>query len=191
MLFRSVVDATLTPIPTAYNYKLEISEEIVAEISDSSYIGTPNTYFIRFSDVATGDSTTRGASYMYSELDIIVEGDFVALNPMGNIQITSNVYLVAGAFNSSSNYSVISAVDAGLIKSQIGVATTKANEHFDINEYLGVDGADYATVVNFMGFLKSDQGYINLGDDDSTTTGVKATPVGINITVPASNPYVD
>ena len=193
----------LTEDLTANNYELEISQEILAEISETSYKslapGAVGTYFIRFSDVAAGVAGTnptagdgvRGASYMYTELDIVVEGALAAMNPKGNIIIEDSVYLIAGAFNSSSNYSNVTIVDANLIKSQIGVATSKVNEHFDINEYLGVDGADYATVVNFVGKLKSDNGCINLGDTDTTCGSLATAPTGgdIDTTVTISNPY--
>ena len=180
-----------TVITANYNYSLDVGADVITELSDPAYAA--GTYFLRFSDVKLNDISAkkRGESYMYTEIGIEVVGGLAALDPKGDITITSSVYLVAGSFNSSSNHSIITTTDAEDIKTQIGATATLANQHYNINEYLGVDPADYATVLNFIGYYKTEQGVINLGttvNPITSTPFVAVAPDG-SATVAISNPY--
>jgi hypothetical protein len=166
----AVVDTIPALVTNAYNFKLDINADVLDDIADAS---TTDTYFIRLSDVdaakTSNNANQRAESYLYTNIDLkIVEGDLGYSDPTGKITITNPLYLYAGSFDTTGAHEVITAIDANLIKSQVGKSETEAGQRFNINEYLGVDAADYATVQNYIGKTFHSIGFINLGTKDGS-----------------------
>ena len=120
-------------------------------------------YVLRFSRVGnnpTSDSTNnnRNESYLYAE--ILMDFSKMDMTPAAlNLitdgkaaVITNTIVLVPGSFvmNSAEKNNIIAA-DVTTLKAFIGISDTSMDTTvYNINEYLGVDAADYATVLNSM-----------------------------------------
>jgi len=148
---------------------LEVMEAIIAE-SDPEY----SRFMLRFSRLDRPDIgipanplSNRAESYLVSEIVLYSDGAFDMLD--GGVVIENRIMLIPGAFVSPGpNKFDISIADVNTIRGVVGRSDEfLGTTIFNINEYLGVDGGDFSTVLGFLGRDKN-TGDLNLA------TGVHA-----------------
>ena len=140
----------------AKNYELFIPSSIAQVLGNGNY-------FIRFTRIGNTDANgaaiagIREESYLCAEIKFANDTVTVANNPKSTtteIEIAAPTYLIAGAFYvPSENKASIGVNDLADIKAQVGNPNNATA--WNINEYLGVEAADYSTVLRYMNKTKA------------------------------------
>ena len=146
-----------------YNYTIDVDEDTSSKFIESTR-ALPK-FILRFTKIGvSGEFNMREESYLCAEL--IIDGENAAIEPNHVIEIKQRVYLVAGSFLVAGKSKVtVTAADLSTIKAHVGNTDIGAQtEMFNINEYLGVDAADYSTVLRYVGKIKSSGSYSILND---------------------------
>jgi hypothetical protein len=149
------------PSSNLYNYTLNIPRTVANDLVDSDPDQSSPKYMLRFSRF--GDyggitvGTVREESYLWA--DIYLDGTSVntgTIDESTPMTVGGTAYLYAGAFYlPTADKFAITASDLNTIKGQVGNADiTGVTTIFNINEYLGVDAADYTTVLRYVGQKK-------------------------------------
>jgi hypothetical protein len=149
------------PSSTLYNYTLNIPRTVANDLVDSDPNQSSPKYMLRFSRFGdNGGSvvgTVREESYLWA--DIYLDGTNVitgAIDESIPLTVGGTAYLYAGAFYlGTANKIALSTADLNTIKGQVGNADIAGvTTIYNINEYLGVDAADYTTVLRYVGKTK-------------------------------------
>jgi hypothetical protein len=156
-----ITAAVKDPASTLYNYTLKISRIVVNDLTNSDPGGSDPKYMLRFSrfdnDGGSAVGTVREESYLWA--DIYLDGTGVisgAIDEDMPLTVGGTAYLYAGAFYLPGvEKTSISVADLSTIKGQVGNADIEGvTTIYNINEYLGVDAADYTTVLRYIGKTK-------------------------------------
>jgi hypothetical protein len=146
------------PTSTLYNYTLNIPRTVANDLTSSDPDGSSPKYMLRFSRFGdNGGSvvgTVREESYLWA--DIYLDGTSVIAETIDEstpLTIGGTAYLYAGAFYlATANKIALSTADLNTIKGQVGNKDIAGiTTIYNINEYLGVDAADYTTVLRYVG----------------------------------------
>ncbi|MDR1101298.1 MAG: hypothetical protein LBL34_02965, partial [Clostridiales bacterium] len=149
------------PTSTLYNYTLNIPRTVANDLKISDPTGSSPKYMLRFSRFGdNGGSvvgTVREESYLWA--DIYLDGTAVntgTIDESTPLTVGDTAYLYAGAFYlADADKFALTASDLNTIKGQVGNADiTGVTTIYNINEYLGVDAADYTTVLRYVGQKK-------------------------------------
>ncbi|MDR1102004.1 MAG: hypothetical protein LBL34_06625, partial [Clostridiales bacterium] len=149
------------PSSTLYNYTLNIPRTVANDLVDSDPTGSSPKYMLRFSrfgdDGGSVVGTVREESYLWA--DIYLDGTAVnsgAIDEAIPMTVGGTAYLYAGAFYlPTADKFALTTSDLNTIKGQVGNADiTGVTTIYNINEYLGVDAADYTTVLRYVGKTK-------------------------------------
>ncbi|MDR1100880.1 MAG: hypothetical protein LBL34_00745 [Clostridiales bacterium] len=140
-----------------YNWEMRIPKELAEAIALSDPDTGAPKYMLRFSRYGSngGDvGTVRQESYLWAEMYIDgTKMNVGGLTEASVLSINDIAYLYAGAFylNSVNKYAITTA-DLNTIKGQVGNDNIEGiTTIYNINEYLGVDAADYTTVLRYLG----------------------------------------
>ncbi|MDR1101189.1 MAG: hypothetical protein LBL34_02380 [Clostridiales bacterium] len=143
---------------TLYNYTLKIPQTVANDLVSSDPNQSSPKYMLRFSRFGdNGGSvvgTVREESYLWA--DIYLDGTSVnigAINESMPLTVGGTAYLYAGAFYlPTADKFALTTSDLNTIKGQVGnTDIAGVTTIFNINEYLGVDAADYTTVLRYVG----------------------------------------
>ncbi|MDR1101033.1 MAG: hypothetical protein LBL34_01535, partial [Clostridiales bacterium] len=146
------------PSSNLYNYTLNIPRTVANDLKISDPTGSSPKYMLRFSRFGdNGGSvvgTVREESYLWA--DIYLDGTAVNTGTIDEaipMTVGGTAYLYAGAFYlPTADKFAITASDLNTIKGQVGNADIAGvTTIYNINEYLGVDAADYTTVLRYVG----------------------------------------
>jgi hypothetical protein len=149
------------PTSTLYNYTLNIPRTVANDLKISDPTGSSPKYMLRFSRFGdNGGSvvgTVREESYLWA--DIYLDGTSVNTGTIDEaipMTVGGTAYLYAGAFYlPTAEKDALTTADLNTIKGQVGNADIAGvTTIFNINEYLGVDAADYTTVLRYVGQKK-------------------------------------
>jgi hypothetical protein len=149
------------PTSTLYNYTLNIPRTVANDLKISDPNQSSPKYMLRFSRFGdNGGSvvgTVREESYLWA--DIYLDGTSVnttIINESTPLTVGGTAYLYAGAFYlPTAEKDALTTADLNTIKGQVGNADiTGVTTIYNINEYLGVDAADYTTVLRYVGQTK-------------------------------------
>ncbi|MDR1101188.1 MAG: carbohydrate-binding domain-containing protein [Clostridiales bacterium] len=149
------------PASTLCNYTLKISRIVANDLANSDPDGGSPKYMLRFwrygDDGGSEVGTVREESYLWAEIYLdgtgVIAGEIDESEPM---TVGGTAYLYAGAFYLPDVDKIaISTADLNTIRGQVGNADIEGvTTIFNINEYLGVDAADYTTVLRYVGQQK-------------------------------------
>ena len=148
-----------------FNYTLNIPVDLMARIVEARDVDE-SRFIIRFTrvgDRGQGGVAIRRESYLVAEITLYASDD---TRPNINMVIPHTTWLVAGAFTTPTpDKRTITLADVNTIRTQVGNGDENCIlvQHFNINEYLGVDGADFSTVLGFLDF-SADTGWVDLYD---------------------------
>jgi hypothetical protein len=149
------------PSSNLYNYTLNIPRTVANDLVSSDPDQSSPKYMLRFSRFGdNGGSvvgTVREESYLWA--DIYLDGTSVNTGTIDEaipLTVGGTAYLYAGAFYlPTAEKFAITASDLNTIKGQVGNADISGvTTIYNINEYLGVDAADYTTVLRYVGKTK-------------------------------------
>ncbi|MDR1100836.1 MAG: hypothetical protein LBL34_00505 [Clostridiales bacterium] len=146
---------------TLYNYTLNIPRTVANDLKISDPDDESPKYMLRFSRFGdNGGSvvgTVREESYLWA--NIYLDGTSVntgAIDESTPLTVGGTAYLYAGAFYlPTAEKDALTTADLNTIKGQVGNADIAGvTTIYNINEYLGVDAADYTTVLRYVGQQK-------------------------------------
>ncbi|MDR1100960.1 MAG: hypothetical protein LBL34_01165 [Clostridiales bacterium] len=149
------------PTSTLYNYTLNIPRTVANDLKISDPNQSSPKYMLRFSRFGdNGGSvagTVREESYLWA--DIYLDGTSVntgTIDESTPLTVGDTAYLYAGAFYlPTAEKDALTTADLNTIKGQVGNADIAGvTTIYNINEYLGVDAADYTTVLRYVGQTK-------------------------------------
>ncbi|MDR1100970.1 MAG: carbohydrate-binding domain-containing protein, partial [Clostridiales bacterium] len=149
------------PSSTLYNYTLNIPRTVANDLVNSDPDQSSPKYMLRFSRFGDNGGSVVGIvreeSYLWA--DIYLDGTAVnttIIDEATPLTVGDTAYLYAGAFYlADSDKTALSTADLNTIKGQVGNADMAGvTTIFNINEYLGVDAADYTTVLRYVGQKK-------------------------------------
>ena len=150
------------------NYALPVSFSTLAQMNLIN-----GTYVIHFSRLDGSPANTRDESYLNAEVLLDLSGidiSSTAANPLNPNPLAPSAITLVNADNTYAavvmapgSYvlnapakSEISVADARTIKALVGYGDSRLDTTvYNINEYLGVDAADYATVEVAIGRMKN------------------------------------
>ena len=161
---RQVLDSAYSTVPVNPNDPNEPNFKfpLRLHVLNSMNLNT-GKYVLRFSRMGSNLINARDESYLYSEILLDLTsldlGDeaLATMNSEDVITITHpetvKIILVPGSFiMNSPEKNQVSVADVAVLKALIGVSDASISTTvFNINEYLGVDAADYATVLASIG----------------------------------------
>jgi hypothetical protein len=134
---------------------------VADDLTSSDPTQSAPKYMLRFSRFGTyGGSmvgTVREESYLWA--DIYLDGTSVETSTIDEstpLTIGGTAYLYAGAFYlPTANKLALSTADLNTMKGQVGNRDIAGiTTIYNINEHLGVDAADYTTVLGYIGKTK-------------------------------------
>ncbi|MDR1100801.1 MAG: hypothetical protein LBL34_00330, partial [Clostridiales bacterium] len=162
--YTQVMNMTSTignPSSPLYNYTLKIPKTVADDLVNSNPGSGAAKFMLRFSRFGDyGGSvvgTVRQESYLWADIQLNGTGITVeTIDEDTPLKINDNTYLYAGAYYlADADKIALSTADLNTIKGQVGNADIDGvTTIFNINEYLGVDAADYTTVLRYVGQTK-------------------------------------
>jgi len=125
------------------NYELEV--ELTSEIVDGLRNATP-VYMLRFTRRYV-ENGSRDARFLVMEMPLRILGGDLTVDT--GVEITGLTVLAAGAFFESDR---VASRDVTVIRALVGIVDGSGDlDIFDINQILGVDPGDYASVLSSLG----------------------------------------
>jgi hypothetical protein len=149
------------PTSQLYNYTVNIPRMVADDLVSSDPTQSAPKYMLRFSRFGTyGGSvvgTVREESYLWA--DIYLDGTGInagAIDEATPLTIGGTAYLYAGAFYlPTAEKDALTTADLNTMKGQVGNKDIAGiTTIYNINEHLGVDAADYTTVLGYIGKTK-------------------------------------